>query len=89
MTHEPDLSKLSARLMASEMIDALERREVDVNIGRSGWQRLLEGISEGIIIHLQNHEQALRIESDSHSHPGGGPSTSHDHWGHVQVERGP
>jgi hypothetical protein len=75
-----DTSKLSAPIMAQEMFDALQRRGVQVGLGASGWRKLLEGIAEGIIIHLAEHEAAFVIPAITEG------TFEHDH-GHVDVNR--
>lgn len=76
-----DRTRLSAPLMAERMHDALRRRGVDVDLGAPGWRMLLEGIAEGIIDHLSEHEQALRIQRHTSA------DVDHDHGDHVQVRK--
>ncbi len=76
-----DTTRLSAPLMAERMHEALRRRGVDVDLGVAGWRMLLEGIAEGIIDHLSEHEQALEIQRHTST------EVEHDHGNHVQVRK--
>jgi hypothetical protein len=74
-----DTTRLSAPIMADEMIDALRRLGVEVDLDTLNWHRLLQGIAEGVINHLRNHEQALTILRHTSS------DFEHDHGEHVRV----
>lgn len=82
-----DRTRLSASIMAREMEQALRRNGVDVDLSLPGWNKLLEGIADGVIEHLKDHEQALTIPDDTHQHGAIGDSDTHDHGGHVEVRR--
>lgn len=89
MSHQPNLGRLDPDLMANEMYRALQRQGVNVEYGKEGWEKLLRGIAEGIIVHLSKHDRALVISvSDSGNHAHDGQlSGNHRHDGHVEVQR--
>jgi hypothetical protein len=85
-----DVTSLDRDEMAQEMYRALIRQGVDVQYGSDGWHKMLKGIAEGIILHLEKHEQALAIPvftppSDTGGGVSGRDTHEHDHGGHVEV----